>query len=125
MGIFSPLALLLTLFIFLISTGNKSKEYIEEILQKETSFKKESKEFKLLLTFSKITFLYDKLILFSTFNLLFTSLLIIISLTYENEIKCIPSIIRSIIIYIPSSVILYFSYLYFKYLSGIKNEDIS
>lgn len=124
MGIFTPIALLLTLFIFLISTGNKSKEHIEEELKKINSFEKESKEFKLLLIFSKIIFLYDKLILLSTFNILLTSLLIIISLSYENEINCIPSIIRGIFIYIPSMLIVYFSYLYLKYLNAVKTDDI-
>lgn len=124
MEVFAFLGLLVALYMFHITNSNQITDSIENGLKSVKSFKRDSQDYKMLLEHEKLKFLYDKLVLFSTLNLLITGLLLLCASAYKDELNCIPFLLTIIIIYIPSVVITYLTYLYYngvRELQKIKN----
>jgi len=113
MEIFAFLAVLIPLFIFLISIGSQIKDKVEDELENVEIFNRSETSFEKLLSYNKLDVLYDQLILFYTSNLLITGLLLLSASAYKTTLNCIPFLLIIILIYIPSVAITYLTYRYF------------
>ena len=122
MEVFAFLGLLVGLFVFLISNSNQLTGEIEDKLESIDTFNRGEEYFEILLLQNKLEFLYKKLILFSTLNLLISGLLLLSASAYQTQLNCIPFLIIVLVIYIPSIMITYLSYLYYTQTITLKKR---